>query len=120
MSLRDNRQQSNSSLSETEMRLTHNKSKINLTLYEKNSMNKINFRSFLGKNYICSAQDKYKKIRIPIVSLFLKLLSTSSALSFDRLNKIKQLIYSQKYEEIVTKHGITAEELLTNFAFTMG
>lgn len=59
-------------------------------------MNKVNFKSFLGQNYICSTPDKYKKIRIPIISLFLKLLSSSTPQNLLRLNKIKALIYSQK------------------------
>lgn len=59
-------------------------------------MNKVNFRSFLGQNYICSTPDKYKKIRIPIVALFLKVLSFPTVRNLERLNKIKTLIYSQK------------------------
>jgi len=65
-------------LIETEARLLSGKSKVDLKLYERNSMNKINFRSYLGKNYICSALDKYRKIRVPITAVFLKVLETKN------------------------------------------
>lgn len=45
-------------------------------------MNKINFRSYLGKNFICSSHDKYRKIRVPIIAVFLKLLETKNSKNY--------------------------------------
>jgi hypothetical protein len=71
-----------------------------LHFLDKNSLSRIQIVSFKGIKALKSYEDGYRKIRILLASLLIKIYVDYSVTNADRLDRLKKIIYSAKLTEL--------------------